>query len=568
MKKFKKILALALSLAMVLGMSVTTFAENGDTPANRAKIWGIEDESYVDDQGTKVDPITVKAYQIIEYDSAGFYKEVLENTITKDGEGNLAPTAADALALSKKTNALTATVDFVKVDDTSVDGFTFAYMSPVKANENDTTKVLEAGTWLVLIEGSSKYFYNPVLISVEQGSDGLVYGTLNLNTDTWLDSDGSELYAKKSEPTITKSAEKANDADTEIVGTQYGDILKFTVTADIPGYITGSNQITYSIKDTLTGLALVNDGEYAPTATVGGEADADLTAKVNAAITDGAPSFEVTDFEDSFLTANAGKQIVIIYYAKVTSDAKINVDKLNNTATLTYGTNDSSEPHEKEAETKHYTFGIGTTVNGTYGSETFDKTGEFVKIDENGKISYEESKDLVNTETGTELLAGAEFELHIGLKDGPLFKDAEGNTTFTTGENGRLEINGLDSDVDYYLVETKAPTGYSLNAAAIKVRITAHFDPNETDKLTGYDVTFGEGENAGVTHYKYDTVEGKTELLNSEDSPSNPFGFKNTKLSSLPSTGGIGTTIFTIGGCAIMILAAALYFASRRKTAK
>ena len=42
----------------------------------------------------------------------------------------------------------------------------------------------------------------------------------------------------------------------------------------------------------------------------------------------------------------------------------------------------------------------------------------------------------------------------------------------------------------------------------------------------------------------------------------------NTKLSSLPSTGGIGTTIFTIGGCAIMILAAALYFASRRKTAK
>lgn len=166
------------------------------------------------------------------------------------------------------------------------------------------------------------------------------------------------------------------------------------------------------------------------------------------------------------------------------------------------------------------------------------------------------------------MLAGAEFELHIGSETGPLFKDAEGNTTFTTGTDGRLEINGLDSDVDYYLVETKAPTGYSLNAAAIKVRITARFDQNETDKLVGYDVTFGEGTNAGVTHYKYDTVEGKTELLNDENNPSNPFGFKNTKLSSLPSTGGIGTTIFTIGGCAIMILAAALYFASRRKTAK
>ena len=36
----------------------------------------------------------------------------------------------------------------------------------------------------------------------------------------------------------------------------------------------------------------------------------------------------------------------------------------------------------------------------------------------------------------------------------------------------------------------------------------------------------------------------------------------------LPSTGGIGTTIFTIGGCAIMIIAAGLFFATRRKTEK
>ena len=39
----------------------------------------------------------------------------------------------------------------------------------------------------------------------------------------------------------------------------------------------------------------------------------------------------------------------------------------------------------------------------------------------------------------------------------------------------------------------------------------------------------------------------------------------NTKLSTLPGTGGIGTTIFTIGGCVIMIAAAGLYFASRRR---
>lgn len=42
----------------------------------------------------------------------------------------------------------------------------------------------------------------------------------------------------------------------------------------------------------------------------------------------------------------------------------------------------------------------------------------------------------------------------------------------------------------------------------------------------------------------------------------------NTKMSALPSTGGIGTTIFTIGGCLIMIVAAGLFFASRKKSAK
>ena len=41
---------------------------------------------------------------------------------------------------------------------------------------------------------------------------------------------------------------------------------------------------------------------------------------------------------------------------------------------------------------------------------------------------------------------------------------------------------------------------------------------------------------------------------------------KDSKLSALPSTGGIGTTIFTIGGCAIMIVAAGLFFASRKKS--
>ncbi len=85
---------------------------------------------------------------------------------------------------------------------------------------------------------------------------------------------------------------------------------------------------------------------------------------------------------------------------------------------------------------------------------------------------------------------------------------------------------------DYYFEEVEAPLDYSINANDAKVTITkenttaeAVLDPAETSMT-------------------------------------------DTRLASLPSTGGIGTTIFTIGGCLIMIVAAGLFFATRRKAEK
>ena len=107
-----------------------------------------------------------------------------------------------------------------------------------------------------------------------------------------------------------------------------------------------------------------------------------------------------------------------------------------------------------------------------------------------------------------------------------------GSNLMTTIANGTITVKGLDDTTDYVeyeFQEIEAPKGYSINT-------------------TNSEVTWAK-EGAGV------------EAANRTGTAS----MTDTKLSALPATGGIGTTIFTIVGCGIMIAAAGLFFASRRK---
>lgn len=104
--------------------------------------------------------------------------------------------------------------------------------------------------------------------------------------------------------------------------------------------------------------------------------------------------------------------------------------------------------------------------------------------------------------------------------------DKEAATPVVTGQDGTLKVSGLDEGT-YFFQETVAPEGYSVNTQDVSATI------EESDA------------HVSVTTYMIDTT-----------------------LSALPATGGIGTTIFTIAGVAIMVIAAGLFFATRRKNAR
>lgn len=164
-------------------------------------------------------------------------------------------------------------------------------------------------------------------------------------------------------------------------------------------------------------------------------------------------------------------------------------------------------------------------VNGFMGNVTLKKVDtnkkplngaefQLLKVTSAGKEGAEATKTPINVVKVTD----GEYKVALDEEDGA-------TTTLVVATNGTLKVTGL-ADGNYEFKETKAPTGYKVNSDNKAFTITA----NEAAEVT---VDAGE--------------------------------FVNTKLSSLPSTGGMGTYLFTIIGVVVMAGAAGAFFISRRK---
>ena len=105
-------------------------------------------------------------------------------------------------------------------------------------------------------------------------------------------------------------------------------------------------------------------------------------------------------------------------------------------------------------------------------------------------------------------------------------------TEITTGADGTATIYGLDLGT-YKFKEVTAPRGYSINTN----------DVSGTIALTT----------------------GKAKAESEKDFVVSNASMSDTKLNSLPSTGGMGTYLFTIIGVVVMAGAAGAFFISRRK---
>lgn len=215
----------------------------------------------------------------------------------------------------------------------------------------------------------------------------------------------------------------------------------------------------------------------------------------------------------------AGKTVVVYYKAKMNASAKIASTGGNGNTYQVY-----------------YQHNPGKAADGydhTTPETPYVYTYQFIVVKQDG-----DNKDTK--------LSGAEFKLYsdqsatkevaVSLAKGAYTVNPNGTAVLTTGTDGKITVNGLDSGT-YYLKETKAPSGYKLDDTVREVTVTP-------------DSAVANAKNGEAIAYKVN------------DDPNHTMTINNYK-GSLPSTGGMGIVLMVVAG--VLLIAGGMISIMRRR---
>jgi fimbrial isopeptide formation D2 family protein/LPXTG-motif cell wall-anchored protein len=516
----KKLISLVLALAMIM-MVGAVYAESNAEPG----------EFTNGEFSTTADGnITVSG--IVAGDTVVYFQLVEADPTATSGWKLTTVGSSCGVTLEELLNGITAAEAAIIAGNVSGSG------TALPGDSVSRTATVAPGLYYILAtpaEGNTDTIYNPAFVSSDYYAGG---NTVSLESVI-----GSSTVLKKSTITFDKEVTGAD----QYIDTKPGDTIPYKISTKIPSFGEQFEHPVFTVTDTLSaGLTLSGDvtvkyGDNTATAS-----NADVT------ITKGTPANGFTvAFTKTYLTGLAGIQpnVEITYSAEVTTQALENVTYLDNRAHLVFS-NTPTETTDKDDITRHYTFSIDANLNG--GNHGNERTRELIKI----------GVDPVTGETITDFTSwveGDDWTTYSPLAGAVFTLTGNGITrNATSTADGYITFNGLDAG-SYTLTETSAPDGYVRDTTPHTVVITPSYTG---DVLNSYTVTI---DGATVSTYTIENMRDEAATVETTvDNSSETFPVINTRGVELPSTGGIGTTIFYIVG-GLLLVGAAIVLVARRK---
>lgn len=496
MKKLKKLFAVMLSLVMVLAMSMTSFAADKNTITISGKGLDAEGAGANYGQIIKENRGSTLGWQFASDNIANKFVEAWNNAndsqTTLDANGVIAQLIQLGVLESNNNenkNVEAGTINGSTNLSAALAAVTFAATNNLDLEEGADVSTTGKGLYIVTAH-SNGYTYLPMAAYMNTNGDNVA------------------VVAKGAKDQLNK---KVADSGQSVAP---GDEVSYTIDEEYLYIAPNANPKTFTITDKLTnGTFKENSVKVVLKNSINDETGTELTEN-DYDINNYANGTDLTvDFSNHYNSAYAGK-IVVITYTAIAGEVTTEVP-LTNHASSSNGTG-------KIVEVKPVSFKV-------------------IKVDKDNKdkklpdAEFQIYKSANQGDTNAVELTLENKSTVYGIPVGNVIK---------TGANGEASVNNLDAQATYYVKETKAPNGYSLNDFAYQLT-GAKVEAAATTTITKDNVTYTV-QNYTYTNFKNITV-------------------NDSKLSALPSTGGIGTTIFTIVGCGIMIAAAGLFFASRRK---
>ncbi len=506
MKKgiIKKILTLG--LAVVTTLSMGTIASAADVTVNGPK-----------------NGHTYEVYQIFtgDVDSNNTLSNAKYGTVAKLPSGKFVGDAVPSETLNNLAGVASASSDRAKleeilkyVDESKLDGTTNNLAATI-TNDNFTATV-PSGYYLI------KDKENSILDNNNKAEAYTLYlVAVAGNTIT--------IEPKSDVPTVEKHVkEDSTDAWGKVADAELKQEVEFKLTGTLPTDYANYEYYTYQFEDTFTGMDFDSTSVKV---TIDREDGTDIT---KAFTVDTSASGKVTitceNLKTNQLTSGLTKdnKIIVTYKASLKDAAVIGNPGNPNTVDLVYSNNPNVKADgtknttDKTPEDKVVVFTYELDVN-KYDANTNDKlTGaEFVLINSAGKYAKLDANKKV-----TEWV-----DLYEGVT----------GCVLTSSATELIKIIGLDAKDEYKLKEIKAPAGVYQQ---LTKDITIKIDSTITDAaITAITATVDTPASLDVDSTDY--TNGKVTVK-----------VPNTKKSNLPTTGGMGTKMFYIGGAVLMAVAA------------